>query len=54
LNEVSDRARDKTDGAGDVLRLYERWLRTGSQRVQRRLHERGLFVTDAVPDDELQ
>ena len=42
LNEVSDRARAQTEDNHEVLRLYARWLRTRSARVQRLLHERGL------------
>lgn len=52
LNEVSDRARAKADGDAELVRLYERWLRTGSQRVQRLLAERGLVVRDGGPPDE--
>jgi len=40
LNEVSERCGMTTDS--DALRLYERWLRTGSRRAGRRLIERGI------------
>lgn len=39
LSEISDRSRS---GNRDVLRLYERWLRTGSARDERLLAEWGL------------
>ena len=51
LNQVCDRARSKGEDSHGLLRLYERWLRTGSTRVQRLLHESGLFVRDGLPDD---
>lgn len=50
LNQVSDQTRTNSD-SNDLLRLYERWLRTGSTRVQRLLHERGLFVHEGLPDE---
>jgi hypothetical protein len=53
LNEVSDRARGNSDSDHDLLRLYERWLRTKSTRTQRLLHERGVLVRDVPDDDEL-
>jgi hypothetical protein len=40
LNEVRDSARGSSDG--DVLRLYENWLRTGSQRAGRLLRQAGI------------
>jgi hypothetical protein len=50
LNQVSDQTRSKTDN-NELLHLYERWLRTGSTRVQRLLHERGLFVREGLPNE---
>jgi hypothetical protein len=41
LNEVSDRAAVGTNQG--LLRLYERWVRTGSRRVARLLGERGVL-----------
>jgi len=52
LNEVADRARAKAEDDHDLLKIYERWLRTGSTRAQRQLHERGLFVRDGSDDTE--
>lgn len=42
LNEVSDES-SLTDAAG-VLRLYERWLQTGSKRSAKRLREEGILL----------
>jgi hypothetical protein len=41
LSDISDRA---CGSNRDVLRLYERWLHTGSKRDQARLVERGLSI----------
>jgi hypothetical protein len=35
-------------GATDVLRLYERWLRTGSERDGQRLIERGILPNQSI------
>jgi hypothetical protein len=43
LNEVRESARGSTDR--DILRLYEQWLRTGSQRARRLLREAGVEPT---------
>jgi hypothetical protein len=43
LSEVSDRASVGTNQG--LLRLYERWVRTGSRRVARLLGERGVLPT---------
>jgi hypothetical protein len=51
LNQVSDRARSKVEDNNDLLKVYERWLRTRSVRLQRILHERGFFVRDVLPDE---
>ena len=47
LAEVSERAAFKRNT--DVLRVYERWLRTGSQRDSERLAERGIVPNQSVP-----
>ena len=39
LSDISDRSRSSNR---DVLRLYERWLRTGSERDRLLLAEKGL------------
>ena len=43
LSEVSERARLTSDA--DLLRLYEKWLRTGSRRNGDLLAERGIVPT---------
>ena len=42
LNEVSEES-SLTDAAG-VLRLYERWLQTGSKRSEKRLRQEGILL----------
>jgi hypothetical protein len=42
LNEVSEEA-SLTDVAG-ILRLYERWLQTGSKRSEKRLRQEGIVL----------
>ena len=46
LNEVRDSAREESDV--DVLRTYEVWLRTGSQRAEKLLRQQGIVpISDA-------
>jgi hypothetical protein len=40
LGEISDQGRSYT--SADILRLYELWVRTGSERANRRLKELGI------------
>ena len=47
LAEVSERAALKRNT--DVLRIYERWLRTGSQRDGEWLAERGIVPNQSAP-----
>jgi hypothetical protein len=44
--EVSEKSQLSTNKG--TLRLYEKWLRTSSERVGRELRERGILPTDAV------
>ena len=46
LGDVSDRAGMSSNG--DLLRLYERWLRTGSRRSGELLAERGIVPVSPV------
>ncbi|HEY7291134.1 MAG TPA: hypothetical protein VH583_14955 [Vicinamibacterales bacterium] len=46
LNEVSERASCSTNQ--DLLRLYERWLRTGSPRSAQLLVEKGVVPNSSV------
>ncbi|MBN1962698.1 MAG: hypothetical protein JW841_17335 [Deltaproteobacteria bacterium] len=50
LNQVADQTRATTNNH-ELLHLYERWLRTGSTRVQKLLHENGLYVRQGLPSD---
>lgn len=47
LNEVSEESAI-TDAAG-ILRLYERWLQTGSKRSESRLREEGILLGASAP-----
>ena len=47
LTEVSEHTSSAPNG--DVLRLYDRWMRTGSRRSGRRLVERGILPVPATP-----
>ena len=49
LSEISGRSALATNA--DLLRLYERWLRTGSGPQERLLAERGLVFPAAEPED---
>ncbi len=48
LNEIADRSRDAGDGDREVVQLYERWVRTRSERVRRQLVEKGVVL----PNDD--
>ena len=52
LSEVSERA--SLGSNGDLLRLYERWLRTGSRRSGQLLAERGVVPTAAARTSRVQ
>jgi hypothetical protein len=45
LNEVRDGARKESDV--DLLRTYEVWLKTGSQRAEKLLREQGVVPINA-------
>jgi len=49
LNEIADRSREVGETSEEMLRLYDRWIRTGSQRIQKLLVERGLMPHGAKP-----
>lgn len=48
LREVADTIFSGGQDAGSVLRLYERWQKTGSDRLGRALAERGLMPVKAT------
>ena len=52
LSEVSERA--SLCSNGDLLRLYERWLRTGSRRSGQLLAERGVVPNLAAKNNRIQ
>jgi hypothetical protein len=52
LNQISERARSENNG--DLLKLYNRWARTGSQRIHKLLVERGLLPAEGIPTDYVQ
>jgi hypothetical protein len=52
LNEVSERAWCTSNT--DLLRLYERWLRTGSRRSGQLLIERGVVPNASLRDGSVQ
>ena len=52
LSEVSERS--SCSSSGDLLRLYERWLRTRSPRSGRLLTERGLIPNESLRNLRIQ
>jgi len=52
LNDVSEQCTVTTNA--DVLRLYEKWLRTGSRRDGQRLVERGIVPNASIGSRFLQ
>lgn len=50
LNQVASRSRGLSGNDADLLRLYERWVKTKNVRVKKMLQGRGLSVREA--DDE--
>ena len=46
LGDISERVGMRTNN--DVLRLYEKWLRTGSVRDGRRLADKGIAPNVAI------
>ncbi|RYF10993.1 MAG: hypothetical protein EOO40_04110 [Deltaproteobacteria bacterium] len=54
LNQISARSFDKAQRDTDLLKLYDRYARTGSERIRRLLLARGLLPSAAVPTDYIQ
>ena len=52
LNEVAERSRDAGDDERQLVQLYERWLRTRSERLKRLLLDKGMQLPDDDSDDE--
>jgi hypothetical protein len=53
LSDISEQT-GSSSGSGDVLRLYERWLRTGSPRDGQRLADRGIAPNPSIGKKFLQ
>ena len=51
LNQIAERSQQKSGTDADLLRLYDRWARTGSLRIRKLLLERGLLPSDGVPTE---
>ena len=51
LAEISDRSRTNTDDDTELLKLYDRWVRTKSERVHKLLLERGLIPSEGLPTE---
>lgn len=47
LNEVSEES--AITDAGGILRLYERWLQSGSKRSEKRLRQEGILLGGSAP-----
>ena len=52
LSEVSERAACSSNG--DLLRLYEKWVKTGSRRAGQLLVERGVVPNDSIRSTRVQ
>ena len=48
LAHISERTTSASSSGGDMMRLYEKWLRTGSVRDGQRLIERGLLPNHSI------
>ncbi len=53
LGHISERTAGSSSG-GDLLRLYEKWLRTGSTRDAERLLQRGMLPNSSIGKRFLQ
>jgi hypothetical protein len=51
---VSERAHGVAPAGGDTLRLYEKWLRTGSVRDGQRLIDRGILPNQSIGSSFVQ
>lgn len=54
LTEVSDRAAGQANDDQTLLRLYDRWTRTGSERVRKLLIEQGITPDPTLGTDYIQ
>lgn len=51
LNEIAERSRNEAEDSRALLRMYDRWARTGSERIRKLLVERGIVPPDGVPTE---
>ena len=49
LGQVAAKSQARNPCDTDLLKLYDRWTRTGSERLRRLLRERGLLPTPDLP-----
>jgi hypothetical protein len=52
LNEIADRSREASDDEREVLALYERWIRTKSERLRRLLIDKGMQLPECDDDGD--
>jgi len=52
LTEISESSSRQTDA--DLLKLYEKWLQSGSRRIQRKLHAAGIPTVQGRKKEILQ
>ncbi len=51
LNEIAERSRDNAEDNTSLLRMYDLWARTGSERIRRMLLDKGLVPADGLPTE---
>lgn len=51
LNQIADRSREADDGQQQLMQLYERWLRTRSERLRRLLLDKGMLLPNDSDDE---
>lgn len=49
LSHIAAKSQAKSPLDTDLLRLYDRWTRTGSERIRKQLRARGLLPTPDLP-----
>ena len=54
LNVISEATGIHSPREADLVKLYERWSRTGSERIERLLFERGFMPKGRLPKDFIQ
>jgi len=54
FSEIAERANAAPSNDETLLRLYNRWARTGSSRIRRVLCEKGLIPVDDLPTEYVQ